>query len=296
MGVYDIDQAKQKVTDYATQKYGRGPQNETEWGAVGKGINYGDGVDDNELTQAYGNADNYAQSIGAPATAQAQAPAQAPAPQPQAAPQVSPIQQAFQGSLLNTLNQSQQQPSITDPALAAQSETFRASQQRSAERQRSQLAERMASQGFANGGAGGALDAGIGQINAQRGLNEANFDAGLVGNEVSARRNELMQAMQLAASIGNQDAARALQKELSMLDVGLRGRGLDIQESLGGQDIGLRKEAIQQQGSLGRGDLALRLLLGQQGNQQFYDQLGLGAGQWLADFNQNNFMNYMGGF
>ncbi len=246
-----------------------------------------------------GYQDISAYSSGPAPAPQAPAPQpqqQAPAPQAQAAPQVSPIQQAFQGSLLSMLNQSQQPPSITDPALAAQSETFRASQQRSAERQRSALAERMAAQGFASGGAGGALDAGIQQIGAQRGLNEANFDAELVGNEVSARRNELMQAMQLAASIGNQEAARELQKELSMLDIGLRGRGLDIQENLGGQDIGLRKEAIQQQGSLGRGDLALRLLLGQQGNQQFYDQLGLGAGQWLADFNQNNFMNYMGGF
>jgi hypothetical protein len=253
---------------------------------------------DPNWNQGYQDISTY--SSGPAPAPQAPAPQpqpQAPAPQAQqAAPQVSPIQQAFQGSLLSMFQKSQQPPSITDPALAAQSETFRAGQQRSAERQRSQLAERMAHQGFASGGAGGALDAGIQQIGAQRGLNEATYDAGLVGNEVSARREELMQAMQLAASIGNQEAARELQKELSMLDIGLRGRGLDIQENLGGQDVGLRKEAIQQQGSLGRGDLALRMMLGMQGNQLAYDQLGLGAGQWLMDFNQDNFMNYMGGF
>jgi hypothetical protein len=38
------------------------------------------------------------------------------------------------------------------------------------------------------------------------------------------------------------------------------------------------------------------MMLGMQGNQLAYDQLGLGAGQWLMDFNQDNFMNYMGGF
>jgi hypothetical protein len=229
MGVYDIDQAKQKVTDYSTQKWGRGPQNDQEWGAVSQGINYGDGVDDNELNQAYGNADAYAQSIGGQAKQQAPPQAQeAPAPQAQAAPQVSPIQQAFQGSLLSMLNKSQQQPSLNDPALAAQSQAFGVGQQRSAERQRSAMAERMAQQGQAESG---AFDTGVGQIEAQRGLNQSNFDAGLVGNEVNARRQELMQAMQLAASIGNQEAARELQKELSMLDIGLRGRGLDIQES-----------------------------------------------------------------
>ncbi len=321
MGVYDLDTAKQKVTDYATQKWGRGPQNEQEWGAVGQGINYGDGVDDNELNQAYGNADSYAQSLGAQQVGQQQAPAPAPAPasnqqpaagqvspavaqqmpslassfgQQQAAP-ASPIQQAFQTSLLSQLAP-KPMPTLDDPNIAPKVDAFRVSQQRNAERQQSQAAERLTQQGMASGGSGGALDTAIQQIGAQRGLNESNYNAGLIGDELTARRNEMQQALSLAAASGDAEASRGLQRELATLDAALRERGIDLQADLGQKDIDLRTEAIDQQGSLGRGDLALRLLLGLQGNELAYDQMGLGASQWLANFNQNNFMDYMNGF
>jgi hypothetical protein len=316
MGVYDLPTAQQKVTDYTTQRYGRGPQNQQEWGAVAQGINYGDGVDDNELTQAYGNADTYASSLGAqpnpqapaanpgasnqqpaagnvsPATSSQMPPMAAAYGQQQAAPQ-SPIQQAFQGSLLNMLNRSQQTPSLSDPNLAPQVDVFRAAQQRSAERQRASAAERMSQQGTLDSG---AFDTQVGQIDAKRGLNEANFESGLLGGEMNARRDELSRALGLAGAAGDTQSAQALQRELATLDVALREKGLGLQDKFGTADLGLRQNALTQQGQLGRGDLALRLMLGLQGNQQFYDQLGLGAGQWLADFNQNNFMNYMGGF
>jgi hypothetical protein len=300
---YDLDQAKQKVTDYSTQKWGRGPQNDTEWGAVAKGINYGDGIDDYELNQAYGNADAYATSIGAQPVSQQPA-QQTPVQQAQATPleagsqvqQTSPIQQAFQGSLLNLINRSQQAPSLSDPTLKPQVDVFRSAQQRNAERMQQTAAERLAAQGLNSGGQGGAMDAAVSQIGAQRGLNEATFEAGLLGQEMDARRGDLMNALELARVSGDTHTAQALQRELSLLDLGLRGQGLDLQKQLGLGDLDLRGQAIQQQGQLGRGDLALRLLLGMQGNQLAYDQMGLGASQWLAQFNQNNFQNYMGGF
>jgi hypothetical protein len=211
----------------------------------------------------------------------------------------SPIQSAFQGSLLNLLNRSQQTPSLEDPALKAQSEVFRAGRQRSAERERASAAERMAQQGL---GESGAFDTVVGQIENARGFDEANFNANLIGGEIQARRQELQDALRLAAATGDSESARALQKELAVMDFGLRERGqglqqqgLNLQERLGLGDLDIRKQGLAQQGQLGRGDLALRLMLGLQGNQQFYDQLGLGASQWLADYNQRNFMDYWNG-
>lgn len=263
-GVYDLDQAKQKVTDYSTQKYGRGPQNDQEWASVGQGINYGDGVDDNELTQAYGNVDTYAKSLGAQPTSQA-APAQ-PTAQPQAQ---SPIQDAFQSSLTSLFQRAQAPVSLSDPNLQPRADVFAATRQRAAERERAALAERSAATGTL--GSGG-FDAGVGQILARQGLDEANFNANLVGSETDARRQELLEALRIAA----------------------QSRGLDLQQMLGTGDLDLRRLGINQQGQLGRGDLSLRYLLGQMGNQQFYDQLGTQNAQWLADYNQRAFSNYMG--
>lgn len=278
-GANPVSLAQQKVTDYATQKYGRGPQNDQEWGAVAKGINYGDGVDDNELNQAYANTDAFAKSMGAQPIQQQ---AQAPAPQVQGqGQQLSPIQSAFQGGLLNLMNQSQQTPSLNDPNLAAQSQAFRVAQQRGAERSRAALAERMGAEGTLGGG---GFNVGLGQIENARTQAEAGFDANLIGDEVNARRAALLDSLRIAAAAGDNEAARLLQTQ-----------GLQLQERLGLGDLDLRNRGLTQQGQLGRGDLALRLMLGLQGNQQFYDQLGLNSAQWLADYNQRAFNSYMGG-
>jgi hypothetical protein len=277
---YDLPQAQQKVTDYSTQKWGRGPQNDQEWSAVGKGINYGDGVDDHELTQAYGNVDAYANSLGAKPVQQAQAPSPQPQAQGQGQP-LSPIQSAFQGGLLNLMNRAQQAPSLNDPMLSAQSQAFRTAQQRGAERSRAAMVERMGADGTLGGG---GLTTGIGQIENARTLAEANFDTGLLANEQNIRRQEFMDALRLAAASGDNEAARLLQSQ-----------GLQLQERLGLGDLDLRNRGLAQQGELGRGDLSLRYMLGLMGNQQFYDQLGTNTSQWLADFNMRNFNSAMGG-
>jgi hypothetical protein len=257
---YSLDQAKQKVTDYTTQKFGRGPQNDQEWGEIGKGINYGDGVDDAELQQAYGNADTYAKSLGWQPPQQQQTPG----------PQTSPIQSAFQDSLMGLFQRANQTPTLDDPVLRGQSDAFRTAQQRGAERRRAGLAERMAAEGTIGGG---GFNVGLNQIDAARTNAEASFDADLLGDETTARRNELIQALQIAA----------------------QSRGLDINQMLGTGDLDLRRLGITQQGQLGRGDLALRLMLGLMGNQFNYDQLGTQNAQWLADYNQRAFDSYFKG-
>jgi hypothetical protein len=309
MATFDLNTAKQKVTDFTTKKFGRGPQNDQEWGAIAQGINFNDGVDDNELNQAFGNAERLAASLGAspqPAPQPAPSPGTvrpgpqpgmqiavsspstpAPAPAntgavPPTTPAPNPMQQQTQSALQALLARGQQTPSLADPTLAPQMDAFRAMRQRAAERQRSSAAERAAQTGTLNSG---GFDTTVAGIEAQRGLDEANFGAGLLGQEQTARRAELMQALQLAAQMGDAEAARELQR-----------MSLDLNRTLGTGDLDLRNRALTQQGQLGRGSLGLDLLRALMQNDQFFSGLGLNAAQLQAMLNQNAVSQLLGGF
>ncbi len=312
MGVYDLPTAKQRVTDYATGRYGRGPTSDQEWAAIAQGINYDDGVTDEELTQAYGNADRYAASLGATPTIPSPPPAPVPppappppgpAPTPEPPPQqtpsytvptppnlqatvpglfnqqpASPIQQAYQGALIPLIQQSQQPvaPTVQGTAYQPASEVFRATRQRQTDRARNALAERMAAQGTL--GSGG-FDAGIQQLYNQEGLDIAGNDARLIEREIGSRRQQLMQGLALAQASGNAEAVRQLQTQLGLLSAATG-------ESQFGRELGFRERALGQQGSLGRGELALRLMSLLTGNQYNYDVLGSNNARWLSDYNQ----------
>lgn len=308
---YTLDQAKEKVTGYTTPKYGRGPNSDSEWNTIANGINWQDGVDDNELNQAYGNADSLAASYGVqPAAGSTPAPTapQAPAaPQTPVSPQyavpvpknvqgtignlfqqqpASPVQTAYSEQLLNLMNESSQPVSLADPNLSQQSETYRASRQRGTERQRSALAERAAQTGTS--GAGG-FDTAVGNLYGDESRDIAGNDAELVRGEMTARRAQMMQALTLAQQTGNADAARQLQTQLALLDASLN-------QSQFTDELGFRNSALTQQGKLGQGDLALRLLALLTGNQFNYDQLGSQNAFNLADLNQRGIQNFLNGF
>jgi hypothetical protein len=77
MPIYDLPTAKQRVSAYATPKYGRGPT-EDEFARIGSAIGYGGGdITDEMLNQAYGEVDRIASSYGA-TSPQPQAPLPAP--------------------------------------------------------------------------------------------------------------------------------------------------------------------------------------------------------------------------
>jgi hypothetical protein len=397
---YDLTQAKQKVSEYATGKYGRGPTDD-EWGQIGQGIDYSQGVSDAQLQQAYGNVDKLASSYGAPQGNLTPGPAgnltpppvtnQTPLPQtgtaqtaftgvdpassrtglqaqselqrligraltPQELQQAqtltgytdptgqaplsgtqwnqllqavsqqtpgstytppttptpppaattppptgpvtppygvnvpknlqdlignlfnqqpaSPIQSAYETSLLDLINRSQQPVSLDDPTLSRQSETYRASRQRGTERQRSALAERAAQTGTL--GAGG-FDTAVGNLYGDESRDIASKDTDIIVGEMTARRNQLTQALQLAQATGNAEAARLLQTQLGLLDASIQAT------------------AIEQQGSLGTGDLITRLLLGLMQNQLGYDTLGSNNAYNYAALGQNYLQNYLNG-
>jgi hypothetical protein len=294
---YSIDQAKERVTGYTTPKYGRGPNTDQEWQTIAQGINYDDGIDDAELQTAYGNADKLAMSYGA----QPQAPAApaAPPPPPNTVPvpsnlqstvgnlfqqqPASPIQSAYQDSLLSVLNRAQQPVSIADPSLQPVSDTHRLGMQRTREREQARIAEGNA----ATGGGGFATDRAGERLRAQEGRTNAEFDANLVKGELDARRGQLMQALSLAQSTGNAEAARQLQTQLALLQE-------SVGESQFGRELGFREEALGQQGRLGMGELALRLMGLMQGNQYNYDVLGSNNAFNLANLNQRSIQDLLG--
>jgi hypothetical protein len=401
MPTYDLNQAKQRVTDYATGKYGRGPTDD-EWGQIGQGIDYSQGVSDAQLQQAYGNVDKLASSYGAPqgnltpgpppanttpppatnltpppqtGTAQTaftgvdpastrtglqaqselqrligraltpqelqqaqtltgytdptgQAPLSGtqwnqllqaasqqtpgstytppttPTPPPAATTTppptgpvtppygvnvpknlqdlignlfnqqpASPIQSAYETSLLDLINKSKEPVSLDDPNLSRQSETYRASRQRGTERQRSALAERAAQTGTL--GAGG-FDTAVGNLYGDESRDIASKDTDIIVGEMTARRNQLTQALQLAQATGNAEAARLLQTQLGLLDASIQST------------------AIEQQGSLGTGDLIIRFILGMLNSQYNFSQLGSQNAYNTSLLNQNAIRTALG--
>jgi hypothetical protein len=102
------------------------------------------------------------------------------------------------------------------------------------------------------------------------------FQSELIGRELSARREEIAQALNAQGSILNADQNRTLTGQLAAMDqaikeagVGLQGRGLDLQSALGFGDLNLRDK-------LGTGGLDLQRDLGFAGL-DLQKTLGLGG-------------------
>lgn len=213
----------------------------------------------------------------------------APPPPPPAAP-TDPLAGAYRDSLMKMLTDNQQTPSINDPALKAQADAYSLAQTRAKQRARSALAERMS----APGGAGvdsGSFENSLRGFEQAQGESEAGYNAGLVGNELQQRRQQLLSAASLAGNQLNAEDARALQKELAQLDAAIKRESIAQQGALGNADIALR-------GELGRGQLNLGLLQALQQGRQFDQSLGANVGMFNAG--QSNsyaqaLMNMLGG-
>ena len=154
---------------------------------------------------------------GAPATAAPAAPAATGAPP-------ATIQGAYENALMGLLTGGSPQEAGRDvwnsPAVTA----FNASVKRQEARDRQMLAERDAARGFS--GSGG-FEAGVLGLRA-RGNEAMNRFAGEQAAQSEAgRRQELLQAMALAASMGDSAAARALERELGFGSQSVQRYGID---------------------------------------------------------------------
>jgi hypothetical protein len=131
---------------------------------------------------------------------------------------------------------STQSPGIKELLAARQLQS-----QRGSERSRAAFAERMHAQGLGNSG---AFDTGVLGIEQDRGESDSMATAEILGGELSAKRQELMQLLQMAASLGDSESTRTLQQQLAMLDAQIQqssqaegGRRFD-------EDLGFRKESF----------------------------------------------------
>lgn len=183
------------------------------------------------------------------------------------------FQQQIRDRLLGLMNQ--QAPTAQDPSLAPAISAFGAAQNRATARQVNQNAEAFGAAGLESSGARLAADR---DAIAQQGLNEAQFSSNAVLQQYDRQRQELMQALQTAVAMNDQDLSRRLQERLGQLNAAVQREGLAQTGKLGQQDLDLR-------GMLGRGQLNLNLLGLMQQGQQYNTSMGFNVAQLEAALN-----------
>jgi hypothetical protein len=122
-----------------------------------------------------------------------------------------------------------------DPIIRAQADAFSANQDRAARNANSDAAER--------GGQFANLE-GVRRMNAEHaGQASGAFEANLMGQELTARRNEIAQALAGEAGLLTADQQNQLQRQLALLDqsikqqqIGLGQQGVNLQSKSLGQD------------------------------------------------------------
>lgn len=134
---------------------------------------------------------------------------------------------------------------------------------RGADRERKQLAERNAASGTR---ATGGFNVGVQGINERTGERNSQYASGLALDRLSAREQQLVQAIQIARSVGQDDIANQLELQ-----------------------------RLQLQGELGRGDLALRGELGRGQLGLGQDQLGLSYADLITRANRDATLAALGG-
>jgi hypothetical protein len=133
-----------------------------------------------------------------------------------------------------------------DPIIKAQTDAYNAQGDRALRNYLSDQAEQLGPYGNIQGERRMGAEA-LGQ-------NTAGFQAQLLGKELTARRDEIAQALSLQGAALSGDQQRALQAQLAQMDQAIREAG-----------VGLQSQQIQQTGQLGFADLDLRSQLGNRG-------------------------------
>lgn len=141
-----------------------------------------------------------------------------------------------------------------DPAIRAQADAYAANEERARRNYVSDAAER--------GGPLGNIEGERLIASERAGQRTGTFESMLVGQEMTARRQEIAQALTEMGSMLSEDQRNALQMQLSQIDAALREQGYGIQQ----QGLGLDRY---------KADLQ---------NTQFNDRLGLDAEDLAAKY------------
>jgi hypothetical protein len=137
--------------------------------------------------------------------------------------------------LMSQLGQYSQPVDPNSGAMKPISDAVRLENQRSAERQRSQLTARLSADNLADSG---TFDTGVGAIEQQRGETNARQIGGMLQSELGQRRQHLTQLLQTALGLNDTEAARAIQAQLNTLQ-------MQANQSNTYDDMGYRYAALQ---------------------------------------------------
>jgi hypothetical protein len=160
-----------------------------------------------------------------------------------------PMDQATHDAILRLLARGEKP--VTGEDVASQYQPAAAALDRSAQLERAASAQRGAVTGTNIGGGGGALEGDIASIRENTGSQQGQLMAKLLGDELQARRSDVVNAIGFAQG----EEKTALQRQLGLIDAQLRQTQLDQQ------------------------------------NRQFYDNMGYNIGRDQYLFNQQNANN-----
>lgn len=138
-----------------------------------------------------------------------------------ALPPVTPatLSEQLRARLLALISQDPTAVSIDDPSLAPASLAFRRAQERSVARQREAAAERANAQGL--GGGSGSLDAYTERAIQASGNAQASHDAGLVINELTQRRDQLVNMLKITAGVTSSEQDAQIRMQIANLNAEL---------------------------------------------------------------------------
>lgn len=131
------------------------------------------------------------------------------------------------GELQGQITDAQQPVTASDPIIKPQVDAYRNEQTRSAQAGQAAQAESAAYRGTPTGTADGAT-AGAYE---NAGVNTGNFQASLIGNELTARRTQLQNMLTASAGVLSGDQTRAVQQEIASLTSQIQEQGLTQQNS-----------------------------------------------------------------
>ena len=179
--------------------------------------------------------------------------------------------------LMEQLGQATAPFDINSAAMRTQLDPQRVALQRSAERQRSQMAARLSKEGLLDSG---TFDTGLRGIEQQRGESEASMTGQVVGRELQSRRDQVQNLLNMAMRSGDAESARILSGQLQSINMQLRQ-----EESLAGQQLTREGQQITREGQqfrnqqyLSGNNLQYQALMNQLAIAQLpYERVGLGT-------------------
>lgn len=160
-----------------------------------------------------------------------------------AAPATSDFQNQIRALLMQQMSGLSKPIDANDPTIQGEMTAQANTLERNRQDQRASDAERMAFQGLNAGGAGsGAFDTANAAGFEQKGQALTSLQSQLFSRELTNRRAQMSQLLNMAMQSGDAESARALQMQLASMDAQLRKLGLDQQQSQFNDSFGLQRE------------------------------------------------------